>query len=410
MTPNPRYGIGTLVNHLAEGNDPLHAQVTPIYQTTAFSFDDAASSAAAFQDPQHTWIYTRWRNPNQEQLAAKVTALEAFDLMRAQPERPLQDIAGGLVFSSGMAAIVAAILARLTPGATIIAQPSLYAASYNFLKTWGEQYCFKTIFVDDPAPEAWESAFTAHPEAVLAYAETPANPTLQLTDLQAVAEIAHRRGAWLMVDNTFATPYCQRPLALGADVVVHSTTKYLGGHGVVTGGVVVSPHLDYVHGPLFEHLKMLGGIASPFECWLTNLGLKSFEVRMERHCANALAAARFLAEHPAVARVYYPGLESFPQYELARRQMHSFGGMLSFELNGGLEAGTCMVNRVQLCSRVASLGNAETIITHPASMTHSSMPAEVRRQVGIADGLVRLSVGIENIEDILGDLDQALQS
>jgi methionine-gamma-lyase len=406
MSYHPHQGLSTLVNHHENGEDPLHSEVQPIYQTSAFSFDSSASSAAAFQDPSLQYIYTRWRNPNQEQLAGTISALESVDLLG----RPGEEPASGLVFSSGMAAIVSAVLARVPAGKAVIAQASLYTASYNFLNTWTQRYGIKTYFLSDVSAEKWEEAFAAHPEAVLAYAESPANPNLHLTDLQAVAEIAHQHGAWLMVDNTFATPYCQRPLALGADVVVHSTTKFIGGHGATTGGAAVSIHHDYVSGPLFDHLKMFGGSASPFECWLTSLGLKTFEVRMERHCKNAAQVAEFLAGHPAVDRVYYPGLEGFPQHALALSQMIHPGGMVSFELKGGLSAGVKMVDRVKLCALVASLGNVDTIITHPASMTHSSLSAETRREMGIPDGLVRLSTGIENIEDILADLDQAMKA
>jgi len=408
MNETRRPGISTLMNHTGKEN-PLRAAVPPIYQTSAFAFDDAASSAAAFQDPASAYIYTRWRNPNQDQLAEQITALEALDLLRASPGRPMDEIAAGLVFSSGMAAITSAILAAVKPGQTIIAQQALYTASYTFMQNWADRYGFRTVFLQDTSPEKWEEAFAAHPEAVLAFAETPANPTLSLTDLASAAEIAHKHGARLMVDNTFASPYCQRPLSLGADIVLHSTTKFLAGHGVVTGGAVVSTDCSYVRGPLFDQFKMLGGTPGPFDCWLTSLGLKTFELRMQRHCSNALETARFLAQHPAVAKVYYPGLEDSAQYALACRQMSSFGGMVSFELKGGLEAGVNMVNRVRLCTLMASLGNAETIITHPASMTHSSLTPTIRREMGIAEGLVRLSVGIENIEDILDDLDQALR-
>ncbi len=223
-----------------------------------------------------------------------------------------------------------------------------------------------------------------------------------------MAEIAHRYGSWLAVDNTFASPYCQRPLSLGADVVIHSTTKYLSGHALIIGGVVVSRHPDFIHRELFEMLKVLGGSASPFDTWLTNIGLKTLEVRMQRHCENALQVAHFLEKHPAVERVFYPGLDSHPQHELARRQMSHFGGMMSFELRGGLQAGIQMMNRVKVATLAVSLGMVDTVVSHPASMTHSGLGPEVRRAAGITDGLVRLSVGIESVEDLLADFDQAM--
>jgi methionine-gamma-lyase len=271
--------------------------------------------------------------------------------------------------------------------------------------------------VKEPDEAGWEAAFRANPGACLAYAETPANPTLRMVDVALAAEIAHHHGSWLVVDNTFATPYCQRPLSLGADVVVHSTTKYLSGHGAIIGGLVVSPHLEYMRRDLQLALKTLGGAPSPFDAWLANLGLKTFELRMQRHCENALAVARYLEAHPRVARVHYPGLESDPGHDLARRQMHAFGGMLSFELKGGgadadgadaVRAGAALMDRLRLTSLAVSLGNVDSLIQHPASMTHASVPREARLAMGISDGLVRFSVGVENIEDILEDLEQGL--
>lgn len=401
-------GIGTLVNHLGEGKNPQNAHVTPIYQTSTFEFPDVAAGVSIWKGEEPGYIYTRLSNPNSDQLAAKIAALEAFDLLRASPERKPEEIATGLVFSSGMAAVTSAILARVHCGDTVIAQEALYGATYNFLKNMAPQYGIQTVWLHDPTPENWEAAFRQNPGAALAYAETPSNPTLSLVDLPAAAEIAHRHGAWLMVDNTFATPYCQRPLTHGADVVLHSTTKYLNGHGVIIGGAVVSPHRDYIQGPLATIQSALGGSPSPFDCWLANNGLKTFELRMERHCANAMAAARYLEAHPKVAQVYYPGLESRPDYPIARRQMSSFGGMISFELKGGYAAGEALMNRVQLATLAVSLGTVDTLIQHPASMTHSTVAEADRRQMGITNGLIRFSVGIENCEDILADLDQAL--
>jgi len=231
---------------------------------------------------------------------------------------------------------------------------------------------------------------------------------MAMVDLKVLAEIVHQHGAWLAVDNTFATPFCQRPLSLGADIVAHSTTKFLSGHGALTGGAVVSTHPDYIQTGLYKFVKVLGGIPSPFDAWLANLGLKTFELRMQRHCENAMEVARFLSSHPAVAKVYYPGLEDDPGHAIATRQMHAFGGMLSFELKGGMQAGIRLMERVRLATLAVSLGNVDTLIEHPASMTHGPVPREDRLSQGITDGLVRLSVGIEDLPDILADLEQAL--
>lgn len=406
---NPRHGMSTLVTHLGEGGNPYHAHVTPIYQTSTFGFPDVETGAATFRGETPGYVYTRYNNPNHQQVVDKIAALEGLDLLRAQPDRAANEVVDGRLFASGMAAVTAAILARVQTGQTIIAQEALYSATYNFLKDLAPRYGIQVVWVNQPDVEAWQCAFADHPHAVLAYAESPANPTMTLVDLGAVAEIAHAHNAWLMVDNTFATPYCQRPLTLGVDVVIHSTTKYLGGHGLVVGGAVVSSHVDWVQGELTRILKILGGNPGPFDAWLTGIGLKTFELRMVAHCANALQVARFLEAHPKVAQVYYPGLESHPGHDLAKRQMHAFGGMLAFELKGGVPAGAALLNHVQVATLAVSLGNVDTLISHPASMTHSNMRPEDRRQAGISDGLVRLSVGIENIADLLADLEQGLQ-
>jgi methionine-gamma-lyase len=406
---HPGQGISTLVNHVAEGTDPDGSHVIPIYQTSTFSFPDVATGAGKFKGEIPGYVYTRYDNPNQRVLEEKIAVLEGLDLLRAEPQRPASELVGCTVFASGMAAATSAILARVQSGQTIIAQEALYSATFNFLHDMAPRYGIQVVWLREPTPEAWEDAFRQHPDTRLAYAESPTNPTMALTDLKAAAEAAHRYGAWLMVDNTFATPFCQRPLSLGADIIIHSTTKYISGHGQVVGGAVVSKQVDYIHNELFSTLKTLGASTSPFDCWLVNAGLKTFEIRMQRHCENAIQVARFLENHPKVAHVNYPGLENNPQHDLARRQMLAFGGMLSFELKGGLKAGEKMMNSVQLCTLAVSLGTIDSLIQHPASMTHSSVPAAQRVKVGITNGLVRLSVGVENVEDIIADLDQAMR-
>jgi methionine-gamma-lyase len=406
---DPRQGLSTLVTHVGEGIDPLHAHVTPIYETSTFEFESVAAGAARFQGDDPGYIYTRLDNPNVRALAEKIAVLEGLDLLRAQPERPAEEVVAARIFSSGMAAATTALQAYLKPGQTIISQEAIYSATYNFFRMLVENMGVQMVWLEDSCAEAWEAAFQAHPQAALAYAETPSNPTLSVVDLAAVAEIAHRRGAWLVVDNTFASPYCQRPLTLGADAVIHSTTKYLSGHGVVIGGAVVSRHPDFVRGELTRHLQILGGSAGPFDAWLTHLGLKTFELRMQRHCENALQVARFLEGHSAVERVYYPGLESHPQHAVAQRQMLHPGGMVSFEVKGGLQAGIALMEAVQVCTLAVSLGNVDTTVEHPAGMSHSTVSAEERHKIGVTDGLVRMSVGIENVEDITADLDQALR-
>lgn len=404
----PNHGFSTLVTHFTEAVNPLNAHVTPIYQTSTFNFPDVATGAAIVDRTQPGYYYTRLNNPNLEQFARKLTLLEAIDLLRATPDVPLEEIAAGLVFASGMAAISTVLLACLKAGDTVIAQQAVYSNTFNFLKEIAPALQIKVVWIQDVSPQSWQSAFDAHPQARLAYAETPANPTMTVVDLKSVAEIAHRRQAWLVVDNTFATPYCQRPLSLGADVVCHSTTKFLSGHGALVGGAVISRHPDFVRQELRQTAKILGGVPSPFDAWLANLGLKTFELRMRQHCANALEVAHYLEKHPAVETVYYPGLENHPGHKVARQQMHGYGGMLSFELKGGFQAGVRLMEHLKVGTLAVSLGNVDTLMQHPASMTHASVAREDRLQQGITDGLVRMSVGIENIQDLLDDLEQGL--
>ncbi len=405
---SPNHSISTLVTHIGEDENPHHAHVTPIYQTSTFNFPDVATGAGIVARTAPGYYYTRLANPNLDQLARKIATLEGLDLIRLHPEADPGDLVAGQVFSSGMAAITAVLFSLLKSGDTIVAQEAVYSATFTFLKDIAPNLGMQVVWVRDVSLAGWEAAFAAHPNAKLAYAETPANPTLAVVDLKAMAELAHQHGAWLAVDNTFATPYCQRPLSLGADIVMHSTTKFLSGHGALTGGVVVSAHSDYVHKTLYTFVKTLGGIPSPFDSWLANLGLKTFELRMQRHCENALQVAQFLATHPAVAEVHYPGLEADPGHNIAAHQMAAYGGMLSFELKGGMQAGIRLMERVRLATLAVSLGMVDTLIEHPASMTHGPVPREDRLNQGITDGLVRLSVGIENLPDILADLEQGL--
>ncbi len=405
---DPNLGISSIVNHVGEGDNPHHSHITPIYQTSTFSFPDVATGAGIFKNELPGYVYTRIKHPNLDQLAFKYAVLEGIDLIRKQPKKNVEEVVLGQVFATGMAAITTALLARVKAGQTIIAHEALYSATYVFLHDIAPNFGIKTIFIKDVSTQSWQKAFEEHPDAVLAYAESPANPTMTLVDLQALAEIAHGKNAWLMVDNTFATPYCQRPMELGVDVILHSTTKYLSGHGLIVGGAVVSQHVDWMKTALNSMAKNLGGTPSPFDAWLANIGLKTFDLRMHAHCENAMIIAKHLEKHPAIERVYYPGLESHPDHELAKRQMRHFGGMIAFELKGGMEAGEKMMNKVKLMTLAVSLGNVDSLIQHPASMTHASMPREARLAAGITDGLVRLSVGVEQVEDIIADIDQSL--
>ncbi|MBI9044445.1 MAG: aminotransferase class I/II-fold pyridoxal phosphate-dependent enzyme [Anaerolineaceae bacterium] len=406
---NPNLGLSSLLLHAVEDDNPHNVNVTPIYQNSTYRIPDVKTGAAIIERDVPGYIYSRLSNPNSDQVANKIAILEGLDLLKANPDKSYEELIGARLYSSGMAAIMAAILSRANKsGMKIIAQEALYSNTFTFLKNTFPQYGVETIFLSDLSLESWEKAFKDHPDATLAYLETPSNPSLNLVDIEGVTEIAHRHNAWVMADNTFSTPFCQRPITLGADIIIHSTTKYLNGHGLIIGGALVTPHLDYLNGPLYDISNTLGGNPSPFDCWLLNNGLKTFELRIERQCSSAFQVARFLETHPMVDFVNYPGLESHPQHELAKKQMNQYGGMISFELKGGLKAGETMMNKVGLCRLAVSLGHIDTLIEHPATLTHYKVERDIRYQMGISDGLVRLSIGIENVQDIIADLDQAL--
>jgi methionine-gamma-lyase len=405
-------GLGTLVTHFTEMENPHHTHLAPIYQTSTFVFPDVQTGADIYAGKNDGYVYTRVDNPNARQLAKKLAVLEGIDLINDHVDSEIDELVKGRMFSSGMAAISTALMARLESGSTVITQKTLYGNAYNFMKKVAPQYGIKVVWVDGSRMEDWQRAFDQHPEASVAYCETPANPNLEIVDIAGVTELAHNYETWVMVDNTFATPYCQRPLSLGADVVLHSTTKYLCGHGTIIGGAVISRHPEFFDPKkdrLFILSKVFGGAPSPFDTWLTNIGLKTFALRMQRHVENAAAAAAWLNTHPKVSKVYYPGLASFPGHQTAKKQMiNGFGAMLSFELTGGFKAGVTLMESLKLITLAVSLGNVDSLIQHPASMTHAALSPEDRATFGITDSLIRFSIGIENIEDVLTDLDQAL--
>jgi methionine-gamma-lyase len=407
--PSKYTGLSTFLTHYTESEHAENAHISPIYQNSVFVFNDTESGAAIAAGQVPGYYYSRLNNPNHQQLARKLAALEAWDLLRQDPDADPASLAGGLVFASGMAAVTAAVLASVQAGDTLLTQAALYDGTYLLFKNLLPKYGIDVVWVTDNTSEGWAQAFQAHPKAKLAYLETPVNPSLRLTDIRAVAELAQQHGARVAVDNTFATPFCQRPFTLGADLVVHSTTKFLSGHGQVIGGAVLTTDLDMLAGELYQIYKLMGATPSPMDAWLTNIGLKTFELRMERHCNNALRVAKRLESHPGVARVYYPGLTSHPDHTLARVQMMDYGGMISFELKGGLEAGARMMDRLKIATLAVSLGNVDTLIQHPASMTHRNTPREERLAAGITDGLVRLSVGIEDPTDLSRDLLGAIE-
>ena len=406
----PSYNLSTHLIHHGEGTDALHAHVQPIYLTSTFSFDDVDVATEVMTGRAPGFSYTRGGNPTVQHLANKYALLEGIDLIRAHPDSDPATLVKAIPFASGMAAISAGILSRVRGGDTVIAQRSLYNTTYQFLTNILPRYNINVVWQDDLSPEAWDAALTANPKTTLIYIESPANPTMIVCDIKAISEVAHRHNAWVITDNTFASPYCQRPLTLGVDLVAHSTTKYLSGHGTHLGGAIISRHVDFVMNDVRAMLRTLGGAPSPMDCWLGNNGIKTFGVRMKQHCANADAVARFLASHPKVKDVRYPGLDSHPQHDIAKKQMIHFGGMLSFELHGGADSAKKLMTHLRLASLAASLGTVDSLIQLSSAMNYSFLDRAAQQKMTITEGLMRYSTGIEDTDDVLDDFEQALAS
>ncbi len=391
---NENCGFGTKAIHAGNVKDKQYGALTmPIYQSSTFYFDTCEQGGRRFAGEEAGYIYTRLGNPTSSVLEAKLAALEGAEAAAAT--------------SSGMGAISAALWTLLGAGKHVIADGTLYGCTFALLNHGLPRYGVEVSFVDTSNIEEVKAALKENTAVV--YLETPANPNLKIADLKLVADTVHayNKDIKVVCDNTFATPYLQQPLSLGCDVVVHSATKYLNGHGDVIAGFVAGK-ADFINEvKMFGIKDMTGCVIGPFESFLILRGLKTMEVRMKQHCASAKAVAEFLANNPKVERVYYPGLESHPNHEVAAKQMKDFGGMVSFEVKGGKEAGMKLVNSLALCTIAVSLGDAETLVEHPASMTHSTYSADELKEAGIPEGLVRLSIGLENTEDIIADLAQA---
>ena len=358
------------------------AIVPPIYQTATYVLEEVGKDRG--------FDYTRASNPTRQVLEDNLAAIEGGK--------------HGICYSSGMSA-VDSCMKLLSAGDHVVCSDDVYGGTSRHFNKVLARYGLAFTYVDTSQPETVRQAI--RPETKMLWIETPTNPLLKITDIEAMAAIAKEHGLTLGVDSTFATPVFLRPLELGADIVMHSTTKYLNGHNQIIGGVVVT-NRDDIRDDLKFIQKTIGAVPSPFDCWLTLAGLKTLHLRMARHAESAQKVAEFLEAHPKVARVAYPGLASHPQHAIAKAQMSGFSGMISFELTGGLEAGRKVMNQVKLCGLAESLGAVETMITHPATMTHAEVPVEDRIARGLTDGLVRLSVGIEDVADIIADLEQAL--
>ena len=392
---NNNFGFSTrAIHHGYNALENHGALIPPVYLTSTFAFASVEYGAACFAGEENGHFYTRISNPTLALLESRMAALENGE--------------AGVAFSSGMGAIAATFWTLLRPGDEIIVNRTLYGCTFALLHHGIGEFGVVVKHVDMSNPADLEAAIS--PATRMIYFETPANPNMQLVDIAAVSTIAHAHNDLLVViDNTYCTPYLQRPLEMGADVVVHSATKYLSGHSDITAGMVVTrQHLaDRIR---LQGLKDLtGAVLSPNDAHLLMRGIKTLALRMERHCSSAQVIAQMLQDHPAVEWVAYPGLPSFPQYALASRQMKLPGGMIAFELKGGMAAGQRFMNALQLFSRAVSLGGAESLAQHPASMTHSTYTLEERARHGISEGLVRLAVGLEDVADLLADIEQALK-
>ena len=388
-----KMNFSTRAVHAGYKSNEYGALATPIYQTSTFIFDSAEQGGRRFALEEDGYIYTRLGNPTSSQVEDKLASLENAE--------------AAVAMASGMGAITSVIWSIVSAGDHIIAAKTLYGCTFAFMSHGLTKFGIEVDFVDTSDPENVRNAMK--PNTKIVYLESPANPNMLLSDILEISKIAHEvEGCMVVVDNTYCTPYLQRPIDLGADVVVHSATKYLNGHGDVIAGFAAG-NKEFMETVRFYGIKdMTGSVISPFDAYLINRGMKTLEVRMEKHCLNAQKVAEFLEDHPAIEWIGYPGLKNFPQYELGKKQMLLPGAMIAFEVKGGLEAGRKLMNTVELCSLAVSLGDTETLIQHPASMTHSPYTPEERALSGISEGLVRLSIGLEHADDIIDDLKQAL--
>lgn len=386
-------GFATRQIHAGYEDNKYGALATPIYQSSTFVFDSAEQGGRRFAGEEEGYVYSRISNPTNRVIEKKLADLEGAD--------------DAVSTASGIGAITSTLWTLLKAGDHVVASKTLYGCTFAFLSHGIQKYGVEVTFVDPRDPQNFKDAMKENTKVV--YLETPANPNMYISDIEAISEIAHaNEGCKLVVDCTYSTPYVQRAIPLGADIVVHSASKYLNGHGDVIAGFAVGSQelINEIRGVGLK--DMTGAVMGPFEAFLVGRGMRTLDIRMEKHCANAMKVAEFLEGHPAVEAVFYPGLKSFPQYELAKKQMMLPGAMISFELKDGREAGIKLLDGCHLCKVAVSLGDTETLIQHPASMTHSPYTVEERAASGIAEGLIRLSIGLEDADDIIADLKQSL--
>ncbi|RYF94885.1 MAG: aminotransferase class I/II-fold pyridoxal phosphate-dependent enzyme [Chitinophagaceae bacterium] len=406
MNPGiPFKGFGSLAVHSGHQADGNYAHLSPIYATSTFVYDDAEQGMRRFSGQEQGFIYSRWGNPTFIEAEQKIAAMEAYGIKNAKGEA--MQLAA-LLHASGMAAITTLFLLNLKSGDKILTHYSLYGGTEEVLRNVLPALGIDCIITDLRDTTKAEAALKNDPSIRMLYLETPANPTIQCVDIETLSNIAKQHHCIVACDNTFATPYLQQPFRYNVDFTVHSTTKFLNGHGTAIGGVLVGKDLELMKSRAYVVRKTLGGTANPFDAFLLTNGMKTLEIRMDRHCSNAEKVADFLVKHPAIDKVNYNGLKDHPDHDVAMKQMKHPGAMMSFELKKGFQGGVDFMNKLKMCTRTVSLGTCDTLLCHPASMTHFSVPKEAREKYGITDGLIRMSVGIENIEDIITDLDQAL--
>jgi methionine-gamma-lyase len=370
--------------------------VSPLYLSSTFIYPSVEEAQQVFEGKKKAFIYARWSHPNAEIVEQKMEALQTTKKTKV------------LAFNSGMAAISAVFQSLVKPKDVLIVQGNIYGTTVDYVNELAKQMDLQVYFVDFKKTDEIVRICSSHKKIKLFYTESPSNPTIECYDIKKIAGIAHQYGAKLAVDNTFATPLLQQPIALGADFEINSSTKYLNGHGTGVSGIVIGADAAFMEKQLWKIRKLHGTIIAPFDAWMLNLGMKTLNLRMKAHCENAMKVATFLSQHKAVKKVNYLGLKSHPDHALAKKQMSDFGGVLSFELKNGYKAGLKLMKKVKVCKLTASLGTTDTLIQHPASMSHYFVPKAQREKFGITDGLIRLSVGLEDVEDIISDLEKGL--
>ena len=397
--------MSSVAIHAGGKSNGEHAHLTPVYATSTFVFDSAEQGMDRFSRKEKGFIYSRFANPTTSKAAEIIAALEAFKLADSTGS-PLRLKA--ILHASGQAAMATMLLSTLSAGDTVLSHFSLYGGTHQFIFDILPKYGINSLIADLRDIQELQIIIRKNPSLKLIHIETPANPTMTCIDLEQVSRLAKQNGILVTVDNTFATPYLQQPFKYGADFVFHSTTKFLNGHGTAIGGVLIGKDIDFMNTTAQKYYELLGGNSNPFDAFLLIQGLKTLELRMEKHCSNAALAADYLSKHPAIAKVNYNGLPAHNDYMISQKQMRHAGAVLSFELEKGMEAGKRFINQLNMCTRAVSVGTVDTLLSHPASMSHSGMTAADRMKSGISDGLIRMSVGLEAIDDILHDLEQAL--